>query len=452
MNDRAGVVLAAGLGARMKSSIPKVLHKVCGKEMILYPVQALRDAGVERVLVVVSSNNEEAIRGLLGDSVDYVLQSQLLGTGHALLQAAPLLRREAAHVAVLGADTPLIGAATMRALWDVHLAKESCVTFLSSDQCPEKEMGRVVRDGDGRVVGIVEWTETDDTSAPGEVNAGAYYFKGSWLWENLERISVGKKGEFYLTSLATMAAAQREGVEARVADDPTEALGINNRVQMAQVEGVMYQRVRHRWMLEGVTMVDPASTFIDASVELDQDTVVYPNTMVLGATRIGKQCQIGPGSVIRNSQVGDRCIVTASFLEGATLEEGVDIGPFSHLRPGAYLEKGVHLGNFSEVKNSRLGQGSVMGHFGYVGDASIGSGVNLGAGTVTCNYDGVAHHQTVIEEGAFIGCDTMLVAPVRVGADSITGAGAVVTKDVAPGRLVMGVPARIKKSKRVSGK
>ena len=449
----AGVVLAGGMGTRMKSRLPKALHRVCGQEMLLYPVQALRQLGVAPIVVVVSPANEERVRELLGDSVVYARQTQALGTGHPLLQAAPLLKEKAYQVAVLNADSPLVSLTTLQGLSELHLSQEACITLLTSERCPQQELGKVVRDRDGRITSIVEAGEQDGTNAAGsEVNGGAYCLQAAWLWDNVERIPVGSKGDFYITSLVEMASSQGMRVEAQVSEDPDEVLGVNSRVQMAQVEAAMYQRTRHRWMLEGVTMVDPSSTFIDVSVELGQDTVFYPNTMVLGGSRIGEECRIGPGSVIRDSQVGDRCTITASFLEGATVEEEVSVGPFSRLRPGTHLERGVHVGNFSEIKNSRIGQGTAMGHFGYVGDATIGPNVNLGAGMVTCNFDGVSHHQTVVEEDAFVGCDTMFIAPVRLGAGSITGAGAVITQDVPDHRLAVGMPARIKKSKKITGK
>ena len=245
-----------------------------------------------------------------------------------------------------------------------------------------------------------------------------------------------------------MAASEGFRVEALDCGDPREVLGINHRVQLAEAEALMRGRIRERWMLEGVTILDPASTFVDAAAILAPDTVIYPNTMVLGKSAIGSGCTIGPGTVVRDSTIGDDCKVVASFLEEAVVEDSVEIGPFSHLRPGAYLESDVHIGNFSEIKNSRLGRGVAMGHFGYVGDASIGARANLGAGMVTCNYDGVAKHRTVVEEGAFIGCDTMFIAPVRIGAGASTGAGAVVTKDVPPNRLAVGVPAKIMAPKK----
>ena len=219
---------------------------------------------------------------------------------------------------------------------------------------------------------------------------------------------------------------------------------MNDRLQLSHVEAVLRQRIRDRWMLSGVTMPDPSTVYIDAEATIGQDTVILPNTSIIGRSVIGEDCEIGPNSVIRDSKLGRGCRATASVLEESTMEDGANIGPFSHLRPGAYLESGVHLGNFVEVKESRFAAGAVMGHFGYVGDASIGAGTNLGAGMVTCNYDGKDKHRTDIGENAFIGCDTMLVAPVTVGAGAITGAGAVVTKDVPAGRLAVGVPAKIR--------
>ena len=452
MNGRAGVVLAGGIGSRMRSKLPKVLHKLCGREMLLYPVETLRQAGVEYVVVVVSPSNEEPVRSLLGDSVEYVVQHQPLGTGHALLQTASLLRDRADHLAVIGGDTPLVRPSSLKSLLDVHLSRRASMSIIVSSADMPTDMGRLARRPDGRVTGIVEAVEANGTTVSQEVNGGAYWFRASWLWAQLAQIPIAGRGEFYLTSLAEMAAQQEVGIETLEVSEPSEVLGINDRVQMANAVAALHGRIRGEWMRQGVTMVDPTTTFIDASVQLGQDTIIYPNTMILGPSRVGSECTLGPGSVIRDSQIGDRCRVVASHVEGAVLEEDVEMGPFSHLRTGAYIERGVHLGNFCEVKNSRLGQGSAMGHFGYVGDATVGAGVNLGAGAVTCNYDGVEHQNTVIEDGAFIGSDTMLVAPVRVGEGSITAAGSVVTTDVPPARLAVGVPAKIRRSKRLSEK
>ena len=452
----AGVVMAAGKGTRMRSALPKIFHKICGRELVVYPVEALRKAGINNVVMIVSPEVEEGVKSLVGGTVEYVRQTQPLGTGHALLQAATMLKGRADRIIAMGADSPLIRASTVKKLCSRHVSTDSDITLLSSTSISGTSisgegMGRVDRDATGKIVGVLEaaeLAEEADTASASEVNAGVYCLKASWLWDSLPRIEKSRVGEFYLTSLVAMAASQDVNVEALVSDDPVEVLGINNRVQLAQAESAMRQRIRERWMLDGVTMLDPASTFLDDSVELGPDSVIYPNTMVLGRSKIGSGCTIGPGTVIRDSVIGRGCVVTASFLEEAIVEDSVDIGPFSHLRPAAHLENGVHIGNFAEIKNSRLGRGTLMGHFGYVGDASIGSKVNLGAGMVTCNYDGVTKHRTVVEEGAFIGCDTMLVAPVTVGAEAITGAGAVVRDDVPPHRLAVGVPAKIKESKK----
>ena len=449
MEAWAGVVLAAGMGTRMKSRVPKVLHKVCGQEMVVFPVRVLRDMGIARIVVVVSPESGERVRDLLGDSVQYVHQAQPLGTGHALIQAASLLKGQSDHIVALGSDSPLIRASTLQKLSAQHLKSAASISLLSAHSPSLNGLGRVVRDEAGRVTGILEASEpASDGDSEYEINAGAYCFRAPWLWERLPNIKRSRGGELYLTSLVDLAASDRHMVEALVLEEPEEALGINDRLQLARAEAAMRQRVRERWMMEGVTILDPQSTFLDASVELGQDTVLYPNTMVLGLSKIGSGCTIGPGTVIQDSIIGDGSKAVASFLDQATVEESVDIGPYCHIRPGSHLETGVHVGSFAEIKNSRLGRGVAMGHFGYLGDATVGANVNLGAGMVTCNYDGVTKHPTIIEEGAFIGCDTMFVAPVKVGPGAVTGAGAVVREDVPAHRLAVGVPAKIKDNKR----
>jgi bifunctional UDP-N-acetylglucosamine pyrophosphorylase/glucosamine-1-phosphate N-acetyltransferase len=276
-----------------------------------------------------------------------------------------------------------------------------------------------------------------------EVNGGVYCFDVAWLRANIGLVKPSATGERHLPWLVRIAASQGESVGALTVDDADEVLGINNRLQLATVEAIARRRIRERWLLDGITMIDPTSVFIDATVAIGRDTIILPNTMIEGSTRVGSGCTIGPSSVIRDSTIGSDCRVTASVIEGSELEDHVDVGPFSHLRPGVHLETGVHVGNFSELKNSRLGSRSAMGHFGYVGDATIGSDVNLGAGLVTCNYDGKEKHRTLIGPGAFIGSDTMLVAPVRIGDGASTGAGSVVTNDVPSGRTAVGVPARL---------
>ena len=445
----AGVVMAAGEGRRMRSRIPKPLHRVCGKEMVRYPVELLKEAGAERVVVVVSPENQTAIRDVLGESVEYAVQPQHDGTTGAVACCAPLLQGQAEQVLVVGGDSPLVSTESAARLLEKHTAHAAQMTLLTAPGVSQTDLGRVIVDN-GMISGIVEAADAGtslDTLKPDvcDVNAGVYCFEAEWLWPAIKRVQPSPSGELYLTALAAIGASDSAGVFAAEAVDPVEAFGVNDRIQLAIVEEVMRHRIRERWMLEGVTMTDPGTVYIDADVSIGMDTVILPNTMLRGQTSIGENCEIGPNSVIRDSTVGHHCRVTSSALEEAVMEDHTDVGPFSHLRPGAYLESGVHIGNYVEVKESRFKAGAVMGHFGYAGDATIGARVNVGAGMITCNYDGKDKHRTVVEDDAFIGCDTMLVAPVTVGEGSITGAGAVVTKDIPPARLAVGVPATIRR-------
>ena len=444
MNQWAGVILAAGEGVRMKSRTPKVLHTICGKPMVRYPVDLLRQLGIGRIVVVVSPGNGPAIRQLLGDSVEYATQPRVLGTGDAVSRALQVLDDGIEHVLVQNADVPLVRSESMRRLLECHISQGHQLTMLTVAGILTDDLGRVVRNEMGLVSDVVEaadWRGLKDV--PAEVNVGTYCFQTRWLKDNLNQIGSSARGEKYLTSLVAMGSVHGDSIQGVAAGDPAEMLGVNNRVQLALVESVQRRRILEQLMLSGVTIQDPTSVYIDAGVTVGQDSLILPNTVLTGQTTIGEDCLIGPGTMIRDSSVGDRCRVTASMLEEAVMDSGVEIGPFSHLRPGAHLESGVHIGNFVEVKNSRLGPGAVSGHFSYLGDATIGARVNIGAGTITCNYDGKDKLTTVIGDGAFIGCDTMLVAPVTVGAGAVTGAGTVVTKDIPEGRLAVGVPARI---------
>jgi len=341
-------------------------------------------------------------------------------------------------------DMPLLTVETLQQLLALHAEGRSPVTMLALLAADPRGFGRIQRDSEGHVLGIVEEADcTAEQLATRELNAGVYCFDAAWLWENLSHLRLSRKGEYYLTDTVGMAATQGTGAMAVTTEDDTECLGINTRVHLAEAEKVVRQRVNRRWMLAGVTLVDPATTYIDATVQIGQDTVIHPNTHLQGATLIGCDCGIGPNSVLVDTIIGDRCQVKLSMTEQALLEDDVDIGPFAHLRKGAHLARGVHMGNFGEVKNSYLGPGVKIGHFSYLGDATVGADANIGAGTITCNYDGQRKNRTIIEEGAFIGSDTMLVAPVRVGAGARTGAGSVVTHDVPPGSTAYGVPARV---------
>ncbi len=443
MSDWVGVVLAAGEGRRMNSKIPKVLHHVGGKPMISHVVEGLKQAGIERVLVVVSPNNAEPIRNTLGDSIEYVAQPQPLGTGHAVMQCVDAVATSDVNLLVTMGDAPLIRPDTFTRLMSRHLRSDAVLTMLAARGSEQQDLGRIRRDTTGSVRAIVEAADAEGVDLRDEVNAGVYCLDGSWLNENVGRIPASSNGEYYLTWLVEDAASQRRTIETVTTDNAEEIMGVNDRITLAAAEAAMRLSIAEKWMKAGVTIIDPSTTYIDADVVIGRDSVIHPNSHLQSAATIGNDCVIGPGAMIRGSGIGDRCRVLLSVVEESTLENDVDVGPYSHLRPGCHVESGTHVGNFVEVKASRLGKGVKLGHFGYVGDAEVGANANLGAGLVTCNFDGARKHKTKIGEDAFIGSDTMLVAPVSVGKGAATGAGAVVNTDVPPYRLAVGVPARI---------
>ena len=437
------VILAAGDSTRMQSDTPKVLHPLGGRPLIEYSLR-LAEVLTQRLPVIVIGRSADAVRGQLGGRARYVEQRQRLGTGHAVAQARELLAGESGAVAVFYADMPLLTVETMRRLLHLHSAGVSVLSMLTFESSTPRGFGRIVRAADGEVRAIVEEVDcTPEQRLIRELNPGLYCFEADWLWQNIDAIPVSPKGEYYMTDLVEIAVSQGHRVAAFKVDDATEMLGINTRVHLAEAEAVLRSRINRRHMESGVTLIDPATTYIDDGVTIGRDTVLFPATHLRGTTSIGQGCRIGPGSWVENTIVGDSCVVTYSVLEDATVESNVAIGPFAHLRRGAHLASGVHMGNFGEVKNSYLGPGVKMGHFSYLGDAQVGSEANIGAGTITCNYDGSQKHRTEIGAGAFIGSDTMLVAPVQVGEGARTGAGSVVTHDVPAGKIVVGVPARL---------
>jgi len=438
----ASIILAAGEGTRMRSRLPKVLHPVAGKPMIWHTLRALKDL-VDLLPVLVIGFQADAVRKAVGDEVNYALQTEQLGTGHAVVAARSALEGKADTILVALGDMPLVRAESWQKLISLHEASNNPVTMTSFIGDEARGFGRVVRDGSGDIQGIVEEeVATPEQLAIHEYNVSAYCFKGDWLWEALKRIPISPKGEYYLTDVVELAVDEGFKVESLVLEDPNEAIGLNNRKHLAAAEKVMRQRINEQWMLAGVTIIDPETTYIEADVQIGQDTVIHPNTHLRGKTVIGQDCEIGPDTSVIDSKVGNQVHLIASVLEMAVVADQVTIGPFCHLRKGAHLDEGVHLGNFAEVKESYLGPDTKMGHFSYIGNAKIGKNVNIGAGTITCNFDGEKKNPTEIGDDAFIGSDTMLVAPVKIGDRSVTGAGAVVTRDVPPDTLVIGVPAK----------
>lgn len=437
------VLLAAGQGTRMKSDVPKVLHPLCGKPMLWHVLEALRFATTENPVVIVG-HGAEAVESYLGDSAECVLQEPQLGTAHAAIQAESILRDKTDLVLVTYADMPLLRRETFQRLVETQRSNPGPLSLLTVIADDPRGFGRIVRKADGTVEAIVEeYVAMPEQREIKELNVGAYCFRADWLWDALHRIEKNpKKGEYYLTDIVELAVRENLPVQAVVHDDFVETIGINTRVHLSEAEAALRTRINHAHMLNGVSMMNPASTYIDAGVKIGRDTTLLPNTYLHGNTTVGEGNAIGPNTIVRDSRIGNRCKIVASVLEGAILEDEVDMGPFARLRKGAHLKRHVHMGNFGEVKDSILHEGVKMGHFSYIGNATIGARTNIGAGTITANYDGEKKNPTDIGEDAFIGSDTMLVAPLKLGDGARTGAGAVVTKNVPDDTLVVGMPAR----------
>ncbi len=441
----ASIILAAGQGTRMRSKLPKVLHTLAGKPMVWHALRAVEGLTDFPPVLVVGYKAED-VQAAIGDAAQYAVQSEQLGTGHAVASARGLVEGLADTVLVTFADMPLLRRESLEALLSQHQRSGGPVTMTSFMGEPGSAFGRVIRGADGHVAAIVERADaTPEQLEIREYNVSAYCFAAEWLWPALERIPLSAKGEYYLTDVVGLAVADGLTVDAMVLDDPAEAVGPNDRVDLAAAEKVMRRRINEKWMLAGVTIINPDATYIEPEVQIGQDTIIQPNTHLRGATVIGEDCEIGPDTTIIASKVGNKARLAQSVLEYAEVEDHVTMGPFCHLRKGAHLAEGVHLGNFGEVKESYLGPHTKMGHFSYIGNATIGANVNIGAGTITCNYDGEKKNPTEIGDDVFLGSDTMLVAPVKIGDRSVTGAGAVVTRDVPPDTLVVGVPAKEKR-------
>lgn len=442
---RSVVVLAAGQGTRMRSARPKILHDVCGRPMIEHVLDvARRVAGDARPVVVVSPATREPVAGCLGEEVELALQAVPRGTADAIAAALPAVPSDPGTVVVLSGDVPLVDAALVERLAADREAAGAAVALIAIDAVDPASLGRVVRDAAGRVARIVEARDaTPAELAVREVNAGIYAFERAWLHRTLPAIAPSPvTGELYLPDLVALAAGSGAGVVVVAGPDDGTLAGVNDRIQLADAERVLRRRIIARHQLAGVTVLDPDTTWIDDEVELAEDVTIEPGVFLRGRTVVGRETTIGAGSELHDTQVGARCTIRHSVLEDSVVGDDVRIGPFAHLRSGATIGDGVELGNYAEVKASTLGPGTKQHHFSYVGDAVVGANVNIGAGTVTANYDGRAKHRTTIGDGAFIGSDTILRAPVAVGRGAATGAGSVVTRDVPDGITVAGVPAR----------
>ena len=423
------VILAAGHGTRMRSRTPKVLHPICGRPMVDWILNALGEAGVTDVKVIANPHHAEVAAHLDGRA-ELIYQREPKGTAHAL-QQVPAGELRGRQVLVVNGDSPLLTAASVLKVLHAHQESDAPATIASVED-PTRDDGRIVRAQDGSLEKIVERKD----ATPGlrqtvhEFNVGLYCFDGSRLAGELEKITDDNKaGEFYLTDVFL----HLKPVNVVRLDDPSEAMGVKDRVRLAKATDLLRRRLLEQWMLAGVTIVDPASTFIDATVSIGQDTVIEPFSVLKGETQIGAECRIGPHVHIEDAKIGD----------------GSDCGPFARLRPGTEIAEDVHIGSFGELVRSRVGRGSKVPHVSYLGDTDLGEGANIGAGTITANFDGTNKNRTEIGDGAFVGVDTMLVAPVKLGRESRTGAGSVVTKDIPDGATAVGVPARVVRRKQV---
>ncbi|HET7629491.1 MAG TPA: bifunctional UDP-N-acetylglucosamine diphosphorylase/glucosamine-1-phosphate N-acetyltransferase GlmU [Bacillales bacterium] len=426
--NRYAVILAAGQGTRMKSKLYKVLHPVCGKPMVRHVVEQARHSGVDRVVTVVG-NGAEAVREELGECSEYVLQEEQLGTAHAVMQAEPLLGNEEGTTVVLYGDTPLITSETIAALIEHHENAENAATILTAITDDPFGYGRVIRAEDGSVERVVEEKDASEQEKRiQEINTGIYCFHNHELFKSLKQVGNNNaQGEYYLPDCIEILRKEGKSVRAFATADAAETLGVNDRVQLSAVERIMRRRTNEGHMRNGVTLIDPENTYIDAEVTIGADTVIYPGTVLKGNTKVGNECEIGPQSELKDVEIGDSSVVKQSVVHDSSIGSRVKIGPFAHIRPQSLIGDEVKIGNFVEVKKSKIGQGSKASHLGYLGDAEIGKNVNFSCGAITVNYDGHNKHLTKVGDGAFVGCNVNLVAPVTVEKNAFVAAGSTIT-------------------------
>jgi bifunctional UDP-N-acetylglucosamine pyrophosphorylase/glucosamine-1-phosphate N-acetyltransferase len=457
------LILAAGLGTRMKSRRAKVLHEVAGRPLVCHVVRAASELSPEALFIVVghqADDVESVVRqeaSVLSDrrsadfDLQFILQEQQHGTGHAVMAARDQLKGRPGPLVILAGDGPMIQGATLGRLVDTHAAERNDVTLLTVCMDDPHGYGRIIRDDGGRFVRCVEQKDASpEEKAVQEVAVSIYCFNTPALLEGLDGLTTNNaQGEYYLTDVPRVMLGQGRRVGLVRHSDPGEVLGVNTRVELAELDRKLRARKLQELMLSGVTIVDPASTYVDQDVEIGQDTIIHPQVIIEGATRIGSDCTVSSWTRIRNCSIGNSVTIRNScVLEDSTIHTKAAVGPFARLRKGAEIGENAAIGNFVEVKKSTVGRGTKASHLSYLGDARLGDRVNIGAGTVTCNYDGVRKNETIIEDDVKIGSDTMLVAPVRVGRGSVTGAGSVVTKDIPPDSLAVGIPATVKKKVR----
>jgi len=441
MNNLAAIILAAGKGTRMKSELVKVMHPLAGLPLVAWPVKTARETGAASIVLVVG-HQAEKVRDYFAGETDilFACQEEQLGTGHAVASARQSLAGFSGRVLILCGDVPLIKAETIRAMLHHHQQQDAVVTVLTASLPQPFGYGRIIKDQDGRVERIVE----EKDAAEGErliteINSGIYCVESGFLFSAIATLkNDNAQGEYYLTDIIKSAATAGLTCVSFPVGEPVEVMGVNDRLQLAEAGMVIRTRINEAWMLAGTTIIDPAATYIDQGVRVGRDTTIQPNVHISGDTVIGNDCRIEPAVVIRNCRVGNNVTIkTGSVMTDAIIHDDVAIGPMAHLRPGTELKEHVKIGNFVETKKIIMGKGSKASHLTYLGDATIGANVNIGCGTITCNYDGVKKHRTIIEDDVFVGSDVQFVAPVTIGRNSLIAAGTTVTKDVPPDSLAI---------------
>ncbi len=439
MNQLTAIILAAGEAKRMRSARPKVLHPLCGRPLIAYPLGAAGALGARVVIVVGRAAEEVRAAVAPGIGAAFVEQKERLGTGHAVLQAHVACGDAPGTVLVLPGDVPLLSEATLRRLVERHVESGAAATLLTAEVADPTGYGRVVREH-GRPVGIVE--HRDATAVERrirEIGTSVYCFDARRFWPALAQVTPdNEQHEYYLTDVIGILHRQGQRLEAVITEDPSECLGVNDRRQLAELAGIMRRRILDRLMAAGVTVIDPATTYVDDTVTVGMDTVLHPNVSLTGRTAVGADCVVGAGCQVTDSTLADSVLLKPyCVLAESTVETGAQLGPFCHLRPLSHVGANAKIGNFVELKKSRIGRGSKVPHLSYVGDTQMGEGVNVGAGTITCNYDGVKKHETVIGDRVFVGTNSSLVAPLTIGDGAYVAAGSVITKNVPPGSLAV---------------
>ncbi|NIP39181.1 MAG: UDP-N-acetylglucosamine diphosphorylase/glucosamine-1-phosphate N-acetyltransferase [Candidatus Dadabacteria bacterium] len=434
------LILAAGMGRRMKSDIPKVVHPILGIPIINYVLNAVYSLSPKDVFVVTGHRSELIQKELHGSPVKFVYQKEQLGTGHAVLSSRDHFKNYKGDILILNGDFPLIKSKTLKSLLRQHTENKCSVSVLTGEVENPKGYGRIIRNSKGEVVGVVEEKDSSrEQKKIREINSGAYFVDSKFLWDSLEKLSpANSQKELYLPQIIDIAYENKKKIGVKKLKDINEILGVNTRGELVCAESYIRNEINSALMVKGVTIIDPDSTFISPNAKIAADTTIYPNTYIYGYSSIGSKCTIGPSVWIRDSAIGSGVNIRMNcFVEQARVKNNVVVGPFANIRPESVVEDNAKIGNFVELKKTRVGRGSKVPHLSYVGDATLGKDVNMGAGTITCNYDGVNKNKTIIEDGVFIGSDTMLVAPVKVGKNATTGAGSTITKEVSENALAI---------------